>query len=84
VLVCQRDQLCAVAGAEFGHCPADVGLGGGLGDGRSLAGAYRHHGWSGAGSAHRTWKPPSGCGPAVNCPDSARARSRMPLMPCPS
>jgi hypothetical protein len=33
VLVGQGDQLCAVAGAEFGHGAADVGLGGGVADG---------------------------------------------------
>jgi hypothetical protein len=33
VLIVQGDQLCAVAGAEFGHGAADVGLGGGVADG---------------------------------------------------
>lgn len=34
-LICEHDELCPVTGAQFGHCPADVGLRGGGADDHS-------------------------------------------------
>src|SRR4051794_9643254 len=36
---------------------------------------------AGAGSRAVTWKPPSGCGPAVKNPCTSATRSRMPTRP---